>query len=350
MTAAAGWRALGCAVRLVVTDPRRLHACQAGLADWLDLVDRTCSRARPDSEILAVDTAHGRPTAISPLLADAVEAALRAAELTGGLVDPTVGDAPADSGRDRDFGLVHQRQTQDQYHGQDHDQNQGHDRDQAHDTEPVRLAVHRRSGWRKIVLERASRTGHGIVTVPAGVRLDLGATMNAWAADRAAAALAEAHGCGVLVGLGGDVATAGPAPEDPRTGKRAWRITVRELIDATAPDERKTQVDIGSGGLATSGARGGVRPRHIIDPRTGLSAQGPWRTVSVTAATCLDADIAATSAIVRGTEAPAWLAERGLPGRLVADDGRVRLVAGWPEDPGPGRGPVGAESPDATEG
>lgn len=345
MTAAADWTALGCAVRLVVTDPRRLADCRAGLADWLDLVDRTCSRFRPDSELLAVDAAHGRPTAISPLLADAVETALRAAESTGGLVDPTLSNAPAGLGHDRGFGLVHQSRTQDQDRSQDH----GNDHDQ--DAEPTRLAVRRVSGWRKIVLERASRTGHGIVTVPAGLRLDLAATAKAWAADRAAAALAEAHGCGVLVGLGGDIATAGPAPEDPRTGKRAWRITVGEAIDAPASDERTTQVDIESGGLATSSTRahgaqgrvlGGVPLQHVIDPRTGLSAQGPWRTVSVTAATCLDADIAATSAIVRGTEAPAWLAERGLPARLVADDGRVRLVAGWPEEPGTG--------PDAAEG
>jgi thiamine biosynthesis lipoprotein len=332
MTAAADWRALGCAVRLVVTDPDRLRDCRAGLADWLDLVDRSCSRFRPDSELLSVDAAHGRPAAISPLLADAVESALRAAEQTGGLVDPTVGNALAELGYDREFELMHQ----------DRDQH----REQDQDAEPIRLAVRRVAGWRKIVLERASRTGHGIVTVPAGVRLDLGATAKAWAADRAAAALADAHGCGVLVGLGGDVATAGPAPEDPRTGRRAWRITVRELVDAPTPGERTTQVDLESGGLATSGTaarrwvRGGVRLHHIIDPRTGLSAQGPWRTVSVKAETCLDANVAATSAVVRGVDAPAWLAERGLPSRLVADDGRVRLVAGWPEEPGS----------DATEG
>jgi thiamine biosynthesis lipoprotein len=203
------------------------------------------------------------------------------------------------------------------------------------------LTVHRVPGWRKIVLERASRTGHGIVTVPAGVRLDLGATAKAWAADRAAASLAEAHDCGVLVSLGGDIATAGPAPEDPRTGKRAWRITIRDAVDAPTPGERTARVDIESGGLATSGTaarrwvRGEVQLHHIIDPRTGLSAEGPWRTVSVAAATCLDANIAATSAIVRGADAPGWLAERGLPSRLVAEDGRIRRVAGWPEEPGP---------------
>ena len=315
MTAAADWRALGCAVRLVVTDPERLHGCRAKLVEWLDLVDRTCSRFRPDSELAAVDAAQGRPTAISPLLADGIEAALRAAELTDGLVDPTVGGALADLGYDRDFELIYQ------------------------DGAPVRLAVRQVPGWRRIVLERASRTGHGMVTVPAGTRLDLGATAKAWAADRAAAALAEAYGCGVLVGLGGDIATAGPAPENPRTGKRSWRITIRDSVDAPTPGERTARVDIESGGLATSGTaarrwvRGEVLLHHIVDPRTGLPADGPWRTVSVASATCLDANIAATSAIVRGAGAPDWLAERGLPGRLVAEDGRIRRVAGWPGEP-----------------
>ncbi|HZD66226.1 MAG TPA: FAD:protein FMN transferase, partial [Acidimicrobiales bacterium] len=69
---------------------------------------------------------------------------------------------------------------------------------------------------------------------------------------------------------------------------------------------------------------------HIVDPATGAPAGGPWRTVSVAAGTCVDANTAATAAVVRGEDAPAWLGDRGLPARLVAWDGTVRVVAGWP--------------------
>ena len=69
---------------------------------------------------------------------------------------------------------------------------------------------------------------------------------------------------------------------------------------------------------------------HIIDPRTGAPAVSPWRTVSVAAADCVDANTAATAAILRGERAPRWLEELALPARLVDGAGRVTAVAGWP--------------------
>ena len=77
--------------------------------------------------------------------------------------------------------------------------------------------------------------------------------------------------------------------------------------------------------------RSGRVLHHIVDPRTGQPADGPWRTVSVAAATCADANAAATAAIVAGTGALDWLAKAGLPARLVSRDGRVtRQAAGQP--------------------
>jgi thiamine biosynthesis lipoprotein len=73
---------------------------------------------------------------------------------------------------------------------------------------------------------------------------------------------------------------------------------------------------------------------HIVDPRTGLPAAGPWRTASVAAATCAEANAAATAAIVAGEQAVPWLATQGLPARLVGHDGSVRLVGGWPATAG----------------
>ncbi len=70
---------------------------------------------------------------------------------------------------------------------------------------------------------------------------------------------------------------------------------------------------------------------HVLDPRSGQPVRGPWRTVSVAAATCAEANVASTAAIVLGDDAPAWLAEHGLPARLVALDGRVRTQGGWPQ-------------------
>ncbi len=74
---------------------------------------------------------------------------------------------------------------------------------------------------------------------------------------------------------------------------------------------------------------------HILDPRTGLPAEPVWRTVSVAAGTCADANAASTAAVIRGRRALGWLAQLGLPARLVDATGVVFTVAGWPAEPNP---------------
>jgi thiamine biosynthesis lipoprotein len=97
-------------------------------------------------------------------------------------------------------------------------------------------------------------------------------------------------------------------------------------------------VSISHGGLATSGttvrswASAVGRLHHIVDPRTGRPAAAHWRTVTVAAASCVDANTASTASIVLGERAPAWLAERGLCARLVRYDWSAIYVAGWPAE------------------
>ncbi|MFF9034669.1 FAD:protein FMN transferase [Streptomyces sp. NPDC014892] len=320
-TAAAEWRALGTTVRLVTTDPALLDSCNLLLARHLAEVDAACSRFREDSELTALNTAEGRPVRVSPLLAEALAVALRAARATDGAVDPTVGSAMEALGYDRDFTLVQE------------------------DDRPVRLAVRRVPGWSQVDLDRATNT----VTLPPGVRLDLGATAKAWAADRAARTLARAAGCGILVSLGGDTAVAG---EPPAGG---WRIRVQdEMAPVERLPEHGTYVTVGirSGGLATSGTtarrrrRGDHHLHHIVDPRTGRPATTPWRTVSVAAATCADANAAATAALVKGESAVRRLSRLGLPARLVTHDGTVVTTPGWPS-PAPRADPPPAAEPSA---
>jgi FAD:protein FMN transferase len=305
--ASASWRALGTGVQLIVTDGSKLAAARAMLADDLAAVDLACSRFRPDSELTGLDRASG-PVTVSPLLAEAIGVALRAAELSDGDVDPTVGAAMNAVGYDRDFALI------------------------APDGPAVRLTVRAVPGWRQIEFDQLSRR----LRLPAGVRLDLGATAKAWAADRAAARISAGLGCGVLVSLGGDIAVSGPAPDG------GWRIRVQDI--SGPPDEPpigpSAVVAVHTGGLATSSTaarrwrRGGDVLHHILDPHTGLPAPAVWRTVSVAAASCTDANIASTAAVIRGRAAPAWLTGLGLPARLVADDGHVQTCGGWPAEGG----------------
>ncbi len=181
-------------------------------------------------------------------------------------------------------------------------------------------------GWRTVEVNRPA----GTVRVAPGVRLDLGATAKALAADRAAAAARESAGCGVLVSLGGDMAMAGEAPP----GGWEIRVTDDHRAGVDAPGQ---SIVLTGGGLATSSTTTrrwrteSGSAHHLVDPATGLPGGGVWRTVSVTAATCLDANIASTAAVIRGARAVPWLESLGLPSRLVSTDGYVRHVSGWPE-------------------
>jgi ApbE family len=88
---------------LLVTDPAALGAARAIADRELAAVDLAASRFRADSELTALNRADGAARPVSPLLGDLIGAALRAARLTGGAVDPTCGAALDSLGYDRDF-------------------------------------------------------------------------------------------------------------------------------------------------------------------------------------------------------------------------------------------------------
>lgn len=299
-TAGTSFRAIGTTAQVVVTDPRRLSLAVRVLREQLSELDEACSRFRPDSEISRLHETPGRAVEVSPLLFAALTEAITAAVSTDGLVDPTVGAAVSDLGYDRDFAAI-----------------------TGGDPRPPTPAA----GWWRVSLDAATRQ----VVLPRGVRLDLGATAKAFAADRATTAIADATGSGVFVNLGGDLAVAGAPPAG------GWRVTVGEDHAAADPTHDPV-VTVIAGGLATSSTtvrtwrNGGRTVHHIVDPRTGDVPRPCWRTVSVAAPSCVAANTATTAAIVLGPAAPAWLAARGLPTRLVAADGRTEVVAGWPTE------------------
>jgi FAD:protein FMN transferase len=321
------WQALGTTAELLVVGGQaQLARARSALERVLEEIDLACSRFRADSELSRLNAAGGRAVSVSPLLLQAVELALRAARITGGDVDPTLGRALELAGYDCDWELV--------------GKNARAAVPAIPDATPTPLlGIHavRRERWRAVRVDRARAR----IALPRGVKLDLGATAKAWAADRGAAAAARAAGCGALVSLGGDVATAGQAPRD------GWRVHVTDDHRSATSAPGQT-IAIGGGGLATSSTTvrrwladrrsrrspigGEETMHHIIDPATQAPARSPWRTVSVAAATCADANIAATAAIVRGERAPPWLAEQGLPARLVRHDGRVETVGAWPSE------------------
>ncbi len=300
------WEALGTSVHVLTTDPHQVAAAEAAVREILQEVDAACSRFRDDSELSRLNASNGRAVEASPLLACAIATALRAARVTNGAVDPTIGAALGAAGYDDDFSQI------------------------AADRGPITLHAGPVPGWQAIRFDEASRS----VALPAGVELDLGSTGKALAADLAASAAHTATAAGgVLVSLGGDLATAGIPPDG------GWRVLIAE-DSRVEPDREGPVICLRGGGVATSSTtvrrwrRGGAVLHHIIDPATGLPTTGPWRTATVVARTCVDANIAATAAIVLADAAVDWLKTRNLPARLVENDGTIHSIGPWPDPKG----------------
>ena len=302
--ASASFPALGTSAGVTVTDPEALPAARTILEDELRRIDAACSRFRDDSELTRLNRSAGTPFETSPLLLQALAVALYAAARTDGDVDPTVGRSLGALGWDSDFSVVVARRGQ-----------------------APRMRIVPAAGWQRVRLDRARRT----VRIPAGVEIDLGATAKALAADRSARRVYAETGAGALVNLGGDIALAGPRPEG------GWPILVTDDHRSDVGAQGQT-VALAGGGLATSSTTvrrwraGEADVHHIVDPRSGAPADEVWRTVSVAARTCVEANTASTAAIVRGEAAVAWLERGGLPARLVRRNGTIAYTCGWPSE------------------
>jgi thiamine biosynthesis lipoprotein len=299
--AARSFRAIGTTATVVVPEPADAAAAARLLATELAAVDVACSRFRDDSELHALHADAGRAVTVSELLFEALSVACETAERTRGAVDPTIGNALAALGYDADLDEVRSRP-------------------------PVPpAALGHVAGYQHVQLNRRRRT----VRIPRGVRLDLGASAKAWAADRAASRIAARLGAGTLVSLGGDVAVAGPAPAD------GWPIGIAR--ESSTPPELVDQVvAITHGGLASSAPsvrtwKAGDRDvHHIVNPRTGDCVEPYWHLVSATGSTCVEANAVTTAAVVWGERALSELARFEQAVRLVRFDGRIFSHHGWP--------------------
>jgi thiamine biosynthesis lipoprotein len=297
------FRAIGTTATVVVQDRSAADAAEHMLTQELEAIDRACSRFRDDSELQVVHAYAGSAVPVGDLLFQALIVAVDAAQRTNGAVDPTVGNAIAALGYDADIEKV-----------------------LAWPPAPP-TALGAVAGYQHVQLNRADRT----VRIPRGVRLDLGSTAKALAADRAAGRITRAIGGGVLVSLGGDVAVAGPPPAG------GWAVGIARESSAPAGEVEQV-VAITHGGLASSATavrawRAGERSvHHIVDPATGDCVEPYWVLVSATGRSCVEANLVTTAAIVWGEQALGNLAEFDQSVRLVRADGEIFSVNGWPQE------------------
>jgi FAD:protein FMN transferase len=171
----------------------------------------------------------------------------------------------------------------------------------------------------RIGLDKVSLSDGRLAFAQAGMELDLGGLGKEYAADRAAEVCGELGARHGFVDLGGDIRVIGPQADG-----QPWRIGIRDSRDGAA---LVAEVALSGGALATSGDYerfievDGVRYCHILDPRTGWPARG-LSSVTVTAERCLVAGSLATSAMLQGGDAIAWLESLGVRHIAIDDRGR----------------------------
>ncbi|MCB0880886.1 MAG: FAD:protein FMN transferase [Thermoleophilia bacterium] len=298
MTAAAleeaRFRSMGTDVRVVVAgDAGPAGAAVRGLfVHW----EATLSRFLPASDVARTSVGAGGFVRVSALAVRVVAAACAAARETAGLYDPCLGRAMRAIGYDRSW------------------------RERGNWADGPRDAGSPGGAWRGVETDAGGRR----IRLPAGAELDLGGIAKGMAVDEAVAMLTQRGVRACLVSAGGDLAVAGTPP-----GQDGW--------DLALPDAAGLHIRLHEGAVATSGTtrrawtRGGARVHHVIDPRTGMPTASGLRGVSVIAAGCAHAEVAATAALVGGArEGRRFLERRGFAALLVHDDGHREPVGAWP--------------------
>lgn len=241
--------------------------------------EKRLSRFNPQSELSRLNAA-GEVFQASPILLDTLEAALLAAEATGGLYDPTTLPALERAGYDRSFEQINQTDLRSS--------------GSVGSSFAATRTVQRAYTYRSITFNRAKRE----IYKPVGVRLDLGGMGKGWTVDRAADKL---HGLGpFLVNAGGDIFAYHSPP-----GQKGWEI---DLVHPLNPEAHFARLRLHHRALATSTIakrrwqHQGQNMHHLIDPRTGQPAQTDAISVSVMADRTMTAEIYAKVALILGAE------------------------------------------------
>lgn len=261
---------------------------------WFEEWEAALSRFRPESELNRLNNSDPEEAIVSPVLCAVVGEALHAAAETDGLVNPLLLEALVAAGYDQSF-------------------------DQLTPSGGPRVSggIIAVPDWRTIDFDRSRCR----VRLPSGGKLDLGGVAKGWAADCAAARL-DREGP-ALVDAGGDISASGPLADGS-----PWPVGVANPFSFGG---RLCTIALWNGGVATSGRdyrkwiSDGRSFHHLIDPRTGGSAQSNVLTSTVVADSARHAEAAAKAALILGSERGIeWLDRHAdLAGMLVLEDRRI---------------------------
>jgi thiamine biosynthesis lipoprotein len=288
------WRAMGCEVAVQLETADDGQAILSAVPAQVESLEARLSRFRPESELMQFNARAGEWATVSDVLFANMSAAKHAARLTDGAFNPLVLPALIANGYDRTFHTVSSPEANPSLPSAD---------------------------WHGIELRPQTRE----VRIPPNSAVDLGGIAKGWTAERLADDFA-AHGA-CLINFGGDLVARG-APQD----LPGWEVAIADP-GQTAP---LGNLWLRNASLATSGvdfrrwiARNGTAHHHIIDPRTGRSADTDVLTVTVHHRNAVSAEAYAKAVLLRGAESGLhWLDTRwDAAGLVVRQDGAVLATA-----------------------
>ncbi len=290
------FRAMGCAVETQLETEADGVALLAALPAQVEAIEARLSRFRPESELSRLNAQSGQWVTVSETLYENVALARQAAALTDGLYNPLVLPALIASGYDRSFEQINTAQPS------------------------AQGAV---GDWQQIGLRRATHE----VRLPAGSALDLGGIAKGWTAAKIADQLAAYGAC--LISIGGDIALRG-AP----SGQPGWAVSV----DDPDGDHPFCVLALRDTSVVTSGVdyrrwqtTDGQSRHHIIDPRTGRSAQSDVRSVTIVHRNAPTAEAYAKAVLLLGSRAGLdWLNQQwDAAGMVICADRSVLATSNW---------------------
>ena len=287
------FKAMGTTISLFLPqDAGQTH--DQAVMDLFATWEATLTRFHAESELSRLNQHAGAFTIVSPLLFAVVSAALAAAHATDGIYDPTLLPQLRQAGYDRSFDQI------------------------AHQQPSMNNPTSPGGAWRTMRLDAAAHS----IFLPTDAQIDLGGIAKGMAVDAAMGLLQARDVDAALLNAGGDLGAIGLPPTLDH-----WPVAV--------PDG--SVISLRSGAMATSGKtrrhwwQGDLARHHLIDPRTGTSAQSALQTVTVVADQCMQAEVAAKVAFILGIDAAlAFLVEHHLEGVLWLDDLTTVMTDGWP--------------------
>ena len=301
--AEATFRVMGTDAHIIVVDGPA-DAIDAAHARLDSLEDRW-SRFRPTSELCRLNDRAGAPVVVSPLTFELVGRVCDWWARTDGAFDPTILDALERAGYDRSFETI-----------------------EPDERPPAVSSPHPAPGCADIHLDPVVHA----VTLPPGVRIDLGGIAKGFAADLVAEEIVRSGAAGVCVNLGGDLRVIGRPP----AGADSWVVAVDAPPGLDLPGHHAPALALAHGAVATTSRalrtwrRGTAVEHHVIDPRTGNPAQTPWISATVIAGRAVDAEPLAKAALLtRDLEtASRVLTAHGATGILIEPEGQLHALAG----------------------